>query len=160
VNPQRLAGRIFGFEPARAVARGRNLWRSMVRRVREFARRGARSLDPRAVLGARGERMAVRRLRRDGYRILARNYRGAGAEIDAVAIDRDTLVFVEVKTRLSFAAGRPEDAVNALKQQHLRRAAAVFARYHGMEQWPIRFDVVAISRQDGRWQMELIKDAF
>jgi putative endonuclease len=160
VDPQRLAGRIFGFEPARAVAEGRNLLRSVIKRMREFARRDAPPRDYRAALGAKGERMAVRRLRRNGYRILARNYRGAGAEIDAVAIDRDTLVFVEVKTRLSFAAGRPEDAVNGLKQNQLRRAAAVFARHHRMEQWPIRFDVVAISRQDGRWEMEIIKDAF
>jgi putative endonuclease len=116
--------------------------------------------DRRRALGAMGERMAVRRLRREGYRIVARNYRAAGAEIDAVAIDRDTLVFVEVKTRLTSTAGRPEDSVHGLKQNHIRRAAAVYARAHGMEDRTMRFDVVAISRQDGRWQLEIIKDAF
>ncbi len=104
--------------------------------------------------------MAVRRLRREGYRIVARNYRAAGAEIDAVAIDRGTLVFVEVKTRLTSSAGRPEDSVHGLKQNHIQRAAAVYARAHAMENWPMRFDVVAISRQDGRWRLEIIKDAF
>jgi len=114
----------------------------------------------RLALGAMGERMAVRRLRREGYRIVARNYRAAGAEIDAIAIDRDTLVFVEVKTRLSLAAGRPEDSVHELKQNRIRRAAAVYARTRAMEDWPMRFDVVAISGRDGRWQLEIIKDAF
>jgi putative endonuclease len=116
--------------------------------------------DSRAALGAKGERMAVRRLRREGYRIVARNFRAAGAEIDAIAMDGDTLVFVEVKTRIGSGTGRPEEAVHGLKQSHIRRAAAAYARAHAMEERPIRFDVVAVSRPDGRWRLEIIKDAF
>ncbi len=114
----------------------------------------------RKALGARGERMAVRRLRRARYRIVARNYQAAGAEIDAIALDGDTLVFVEVKTRLSMAAGAPQESVNRSKRSHLRRAAAIYARTHRMENRPLRFDVVAVTRRQGRWQLEIVKDAF
>ena len=123
-----------------------------------LSRGGAR--DGRAALGAKGERLAIRRLRRDGYRIVARNFRAAGAEIDAIALDGDTLVFVEVKTRTGATAGRPEDSVHGLKQHRIRRAAALFARAHAMEERPTRFDVVAVSRPQGRWRLEIIKDAF
>ncbi len=111
-------------------------------------------------MGAKGERIAVRRLRLRGYRILTRNYRAAGAEIDAVGLDGHTLVFIEVKTRLSGTAGAPEESVNRLKQNHIRRAAAIYARAHRMEHRPMRFDVVAISRPKWRWRLDIIKDAF
>ena len=114
----------------------------------------------RDTLGAKGERLAIRRLRREGYRVVARNYRAAGAEIDAVAMDGDTLVFVEVKTRTGSGTGRPEESVHRLKQHRIRRAAAIFARTRAMNECPMRFDVVAISRAAGRWQLEIIKDAF
>jgi putative endonuclease len=120
----------------------------------DFRRRTGRAL------GDHGERLAARRLRRDGYRIVERNFRAAGAEIDVVALDGDTLVFIEVKTRLGSGAGRPEDSVHALKQHRIRRAAAIFARTRAMEECPMRFDVVAVSRQQGRWRLEIIKDAF
>jgi putative endonuclease len=118
------------------------------------SRRGGRAL------GDQGERLAIRRLRRSGYRIVDRNFRAAGAEIDVVAMDGDTLVFVEVKTRLGTGAGRPEDSVHGLKQHRIRRAAAIFARARAMDDHPIRFDVVAVSRPEGRWRIEILKDAF
>jgi len=91
---------------------------------------------------------------------VACNFRAAGAEIDIVAVDGDTLVFVEVKTRLGTGAGRPEDSVHGLKQHRIRRAAAIFARARAMDDRPMRFDVVAVSRPEGRWRIEIIKDAF
>jgi len=118
------------------------------------SRRGGRAL------GDQGERLAMRRLRRSGYRIVACNFRAAGAEIDIVAVDGDTLVFVEVKTRVGTGAGRPEDSVHGLKQHRIRRAAAIFARARAMDDRPMRFDVVAVSRPEGRWRIEIIKDAF
>jgi len=162
VAPQRTVGRIRGSDTARSRGPSGNALTRLLTRVGQLAglfKGPAR--DGRAALGAKGERMAVRRLRREGYRMLARNFRAAGAEIDAIAMDGDTLVFVEVKTRTTCATGRPEEAVHALKQNHIRRAAAVYARAHAMEQRPIRFDVVAVSRADGgRWRLEIIKDAF
>ncbi|HKD68597.1 MAG TPA: YraN family protein [Candidatus Binataceae bacterium] len=116
--------------------------------------------DGRIALGAKGERLAVRRLRREGYRVVARNFRAGGAEIDAIAWDGDTLVFVEVKTRASFGAGTPEESVHGLKQYRIRRAAALYVRARAMDERPMRFDVVAVSRIQGRWRLEIIKDAF
>src|SRR5271167_661654 len=78
-------------------------------------------------LGRRGERAAEKYLRRSGYRIVARNFRAARAEIDLVAMDGDVLVFVEVKTRRSRGAGAPEEAVDERKQKQIRRAAEMFA---------------------------------
>jgi putative endonuclease len=84
-------------------------------------------LRARLPLGRRGERAAEKYLRRCGYRIVERNFRAAGAEIDIVAMDGETLVFVEVKTRRSRDAGAPEEAVDERKQKQIRRAAEIFA---------------------------------
>src|SRR5580700_8577107 len=111
-------------------------------------------------LGRRGERAAEKHLRRSGYRIVARNFRAAGAEIDLVAIDGDILVFVEVKTRRSRAAGAPEEAVDERKQIRMRRAAEVFARRYRAEDSEMRFDIVAVDASGRRLELELLRDAF
>jgi putative endonuclease len=111
-------------------------------------------------LGRRGERAAEKHLRRNGYRIVARNFRAVGAEIDLVAMDGDTLVFVEVKTRRSLAAGAPEEAVDERKQQRLRRAAEVFATRYRAEDTAMRFDVVAVDASGKRLEIELLRNAF
>lgn len=113
-------------------------------------------------LGRRGERLAERRLRRMGYRILARNFRAAGAEIDLVALDGTTLVFLEVKTRLSLSAGRPEEAVDSRKQLRLRRAAQAYLARQPLElrSRPVRFDVAALTQSGLRTRLALFKDAF
>ena len=161
VAPQRRAGRIRASKAARTSKQsGSPLWWLLERlnRILGLSPRVAR--DGRAALGAKGERLAVRRLRRNGYRIVARNFRAAGAEIDAIAWDGDTLVFVEVKTRVGLGAGSPEESVHGLKQNHIRRAASLYARAHAMEERPMRFDVVAVSRPDWRWRLEIIKYEF
>ncbi len=111
-------------------------------------------------LGRRGERAAEKYLKRNGYRIVARNFRAAGAEIDLVAIDGETLVFVEVKTRRSRISGAPEEAVDERKQLRMRRASEVFlARYRagGKE---LRFDIVAVDASGKRLEIELLRNAF
>jgi putative endonuclease len=120
----------------------------------------AGSSNPRTRLGAHGERIAARQLRRSGYRIVSRNFRAAGAEIDLVAMDGETLVFVEVKTRLGAGAGAPQEAVDQRKQAHLRRAATIFADRNGAHSQPIRFDVVAIAGAGSNRRVEILKDAF
>ena len=114
----------------------------------------------RVSLGRRGERAAEKYLRRNGYRIVARNFRAAGAEIDIVAMDRDTLVFVEVKTRQSFGAGAPEEAVDARKQARMRRAAEAFALRYRANEYEMRFDIVAIDASGARLEIELMRNAF
>lgn len=111
-------------------------------------------------LGRRGERAAEKHLRRNGYRIVARNFRAAGAEIDLVALDGRTLVFVEVKTRRSRAAGAPEEAVDERKQRRLRRAAEAFAMRYRAEDREMRFDIVAVDASGRRLRIELLRNAF
>ena len=75
-------------------------------------------------LGQRGERAAEKHLKQLGYRIVRRGQRSSAGEIDLVAVDGRTVVFVEVKTRTSHDAGHPAEAVDDRKQQRLSRLAA------------------------------------
>jgi putative endonuclease len=111
-------------------------------------------------LGRRGERAAEKHLRRIGYRIVARNFRAAGAEIDLVAMDGDTLVFVEVKTRRSRDAGAPEEAVDERKQKRMRRAAEIFATRYRADEVEMRFDIIAVDASGERLKIELLRNAF
>ncbi len=99
------------------------------------------------VLGDRGERAAARYLRRQGMRILLRGYRTSQGEIDLIARDGPSLVFVEVKARRQ---GEPAEAVHEAKQRRLTLAALHFLKTHGLLEQPSRFDVVAIVWPDDR----------
>ncbi len=102
-------------------------------------------LDLRGVpLGPRGERYAARMLRRQGYKIVAGGARSRFGEIDLVAVDGRTIVFVEVKTRRSARAGAPAEAVNAGKQKRIAASALAFLKSHGLLEYAARFDVIAI----------------
>jgi putative endonuclease len=113
-------------------------------RLRHHARRRRWSGDQ--ATGRRGEDLAHRFLQRLKFRIVARNYRprsGPG-EIDLIAWDRDTLVFVEVKTRRTDEYGSPDRAVDHEKRLALVRAAREYARRANVE-WPhVRFDLVSV----------------
>ncbi len=80
----------------------------------------------------RGERPPSRHLRRQGYKIVARRERGRLGELDLVAVDRRTIVFVEVKTRRSHDAGHPAEAVGQEKQQRLTRLALAYLKRHDL----------------------------
>jgi putative endonuclease len=113
--------------------------------------------------GDRGERASARFLRRKGMRILQRGYRTTLGEIDLIARDGGTLVFVEVKTR---RRGEPAEAVTPLKQRRITQAALHFLKRHGLldapRAVPCRFDIVAVVWPDGRGRptIEHIPDAF
>lgn len=95
-----------------------------------------------APLGQRGENLAAKHLRTIGYKILSRNYRCPLGEIDIIARDGKTIVFVEVKTRTEDEP-TPEDQVNARKQHQLTKAAKYYlGRFASLP--AARFDVVAI----------------
>jgi putative endonuclease len=94
--------------------------------------------------GDRGERLAARYLRRQGYKILARRYRTALGEIDLIARDGACIVIVEVKTRRSEGAGLPHEAVDLYKQAQLARLGLAFLKRHRLLEHPARFDVVSI----------------
>ena len=111
--------------------------------------------------GIRGEALAVTYLKKKGYKIIERNYRCQWGEIDLIARDGKTLIFVEIKSRSSSGFGLPQDAVDRFKQEKLIQAArAYMAEHHVQETIPARFDVVAVQLTPSGPEMELIKDAF
>src|SRR5438067_6434088 len=111
-------------------------------------------------LAERGENVAAKFLRNLGYKILERNYRTNVGEIDIIARDGKTLVFVEVKTR-AYDDPTPEEQVNTAKMHQNTKAAKYYlGRYEGSEP-PARFDVVAVVwPQQGRPQVRHTTDAF
>src|SRR5262245_22769103 len=113
-------------------------------------------------LGRRGERAAERFLRRLGYKIVARRERGHFGELDLVAVDGSTVVFVEVKTRTSHDAGHPAESVGPEKQARLTRLALVYLKRHELLEYPARFDVLAVTwpPQASKPRIDHIKSAF
>jgi putative endonuclease len=111
-------------------------------------------------LGKRGEDLALRFLKRSGYKIIERNYVCKMGEMDIIAQEKDTLVFVEVKTRTSMDFGPPQLAVNPTKQMQLSKVALNFLKEKKREDVKARFDVVAIVLRPTGEEIELIRDAF
>jgi putative endonuclease len=97
----------------------------------------------RNTLGDRGENRAAGFLRSAGYKIILRNFRCELGEIDIIARDGPSLVFVEVKTR-SYDDPTPEEQVNDFKQHQITKAAHLYLSRYGTPQPPARFDVIAI----------------
>src|SRR5215470_184387 len=112
--------------------------------------------------GARGEKLACRFLKRSGYKILFRNFRGrSGGKIDVVCRDNDTLVFVEVKTRTREDFGRPLEAVDRDKRKRISRGALAWLRMLDNPDILFRFDIVeAVVAEDAEPRVELITNAF
>ena len=100
-------------------------------------------------MGDRGENLAARYLRNRGYKIISRNFRCDSGEIDIVARDGKTIVFVEVKTR-AYDDPTPEEQVNEHKQHQLTKAGKIYLSRYGFPQPPARFDVVGIIWPQGR----------
>jgi putative endonuclease len=100
-------------------------------------------------LGKLGEQLAATYLQKRGFKIIERNFHARYGEIDLIAQDKDTLVFVEVKTRSSDQFGSPEEAVTARKLRGIMQTAHVYAAMHHAESLPQRIDVVAIRIQQG-----------
>ncbi len=109
-------------------------------------------------VGRRGEDLAHRYLRRNGFTVVARNWRPpqGGGELDLVAWEGDLLVFVEVKSRVSAAWNAPERDIDRDKIQALRRAARDYVRRSGADEWRVRFDVISIAGST----VEHLRDAF
>jgi len=113
-------------------------------------------------LGQRGERAAERFLRGLRYKIVARRERGRLGELDLVAVDGRTIVFVEVKTRASHHAGHPAESVGPHKQARLTRLALAYLKRHELLEYSARFDVLAITwpANARKPQIEHFKNAF
>jgi len=110
-------------------------------------------------LGKRGEDIAITFLKKQKYRILQRNFRTHLGEIDIIAQDGDTVVFVEVKTRERDTFGEPFESVNYHKKRRLIKVASIYLkRFRDIP--PCRFDVISITFRDNIPHLHLIKDAF
>lgn len=110
-------------------------------------------------LGLLGEEAAARFLKKQKFKILVSRYRCRFGEIDLVARDRDTLVFVEVKTRSSADYGDPYEAVTLEKQKHMSKVALDYARKIRNPEVPMRFDIVEVIMKD-RPECTHYRDAF
>jgi putative endonuclease len=111
-------------------------------------------------LGKKGEDLALRFLKKRGYRIIEQNYVCKMGEMDLIAKEKDTLVFIEVKTRTSMDFGPPQLAVTSWKQRQLSKVALYFLKEKKIEDVKARFDVVAVLLPPGGEEIELIRDAF
>ena len=111
--------------------------------------------------GRAGEELAAKHLKGLGYKVLERNFRTSVGEIDLVAVDGPTLVFVEVKSRRDGSFGSPELAVNRHKRRQLEKAAMVYIMRKKKWDTPCRFDVVSVDAAGGpKPEVTVIKDAF
>lgn len=110
--------------------------------------------------GKKSERLAAEFLKRTGYHILETNYRSTVGEIDIIAKDRGTIVFVEVKARNTSSFGSPKGAVTRAKQRKISMAALDYLKRSGKMGTSARFDVVAIDTAAGKTDIEVVKNAF
>lgn len=117
-------------------------------------------LNQRQKFGKDSESVAVRHLKKNGYKILQQNYRTKIGEIDIIAKDKQTLVFVEVKARKSVHFGSPKWAVTPKKQRKISMVALYYLKATKQNNIKARFDVVAISSLKNNPRIEIIKNAF
>jgi putative endonuclease len=111
-------------------------------------------------LGKSGEDLAAQELERRGYAILDRRYRTRHGEIDIVARDGETIVFVEVKARATAEFGTAAEAVTPWKQRQLGSMAVDYLARHHLADRPCRFDVVAIEGADDAPMVTVFSSAF
>ena len=152
--PLRLCGNLFLF----VAAKGRSALSTLS---------GLKSpaASPTKALGNRGEDAACRFLKKTGMKILARNYRCPGGEIDIIALDAstrktsraETIVFVEVKTRATETAAGPEAAVDAHKREQVEKAARYYLRHYPAKGYLTRYDIVAVVIPPGKKQEPAVR---
>ena len=111
-------------------------------------------------LGKTGEDLACEELVRRGYEILARRYRRRGGELDIIARDGETTVFVEVKAREGREFGDAGEAIGYGKRRHLAGVALDYVARHHLANRPCRFDVVSILFKNGEPVIEVYQNAF
>lgn len=120
-------------------------------------------IDPNAPLGRRGEQAAARLLRQKRYKVIAESESDRAGEIDLIAVDGRTIVFVEVKTLASIKPGHPADRVDDAKQGRITRAALRFLKRHHLLEHRARFDVVAVwwpADRDAPTRLQHYENAF
>ena len=117
-------------------------------------------LNRRQKFGKRGEAIAVGQLKKEGYKIIETNYRNKLGEIDMFAKDNDTIVFIEVKARSSVHFGSPKWAVTPKKQKKISMVALAYLKSNNQFTAKARFDVVTVTLNRDKPQIEIIENAF
>ena len=119
-------------------------------------------LNPRKELGAKGEKLAAKFLKRKGYKIIQCNYKCKLGEIDIIARHDETFVFTEVKTRRTLEFGPPQYAITAAKRKQISKVALSYIREKRLNGQSCRFDVIAItfSPESRKPEIEHIQNAF
>ena len=111
-------------------------------------------------LGRRGEDLALAAVEELGYELVERNFRCNFGEVDLIARDGDTLVFIEVKTRRGKRPAIAKEAVGPRKRRQLSKVALYYMKSEGYLKQRARFDVVAVGLDSGQARVEVVKDAF
>jgi putative endonuclease len=114
----------------------------------------------RKTIGARGEEIAAGFLEKQNFRIIQRNFRCRCGEVDIIARDGGTLVFVEVKTRRNASYGLPQLAVTPFKQRQISKAALTYLSKNGLMKEDARFDVISVLLLDSSPVIDHIRNAF
>ncbi|MBL0715776.1 MAG: YraN family protein [Desulfosarcina sp.] len=110
--------------------------------------------------GKKAEDLAARHLKRNGYKVIVRNYRTKAGEIDIIARQGRALVFIEVKGRQSTRYGSAKAAVTRRKQHQIAKVALWYLKETDQLDVKARFDVVAVTRKDGAIAIEIVRNAF
>jgi len=105
--------------------------------------------------GKKGEDLAVKYLKKNGYKILKRNFKTPFGEIDIIAEEKATIVFIEVKTRTNRSKGAPSEAITEMKKHRIRNSALYYASVNGADK-AFRFDFIGVEDE----KIEHIRDAF
>ena len=116
--------------------------------------------NERNILGKAGEDLAVCTVSKAGLKVLSRNYRCPKGEMDIIAQERETLVFIEVRTRRSGSRGWGEESITQQKARRLRAIASYYLLQQGYETWPdLRFDLIAIRWSESEPELKWLKGA-
>jgi putative endonuclease len=116
--------------------------------------------DFRKQVGNKGESLAEDYIKRKGYKIIQRNYRCRLGEIDIIAKDGDTIVFIEVRTKQNENFGSPQDSVTSTKINKISKTALSFIQEKNLSGFSYRFDFIAITFSQGKPNIEHIENAF
>ncbi len=110
-------------------------------------------------LGKNGERLAIKYLRQNGYRVLEKNWATGRKEIDIIAEDDEFIIFIEVKTRMADFQLHPRDAVSVPKQRNIIYAAQTYIQRNEIDK-EARFDIITVVVDGAKHELEHIRDAF
>ena len=111
-------------------------------------------------LGKWGETLALKKVKKMGYKCLVQNYCCPLGEIDLIAKDKDVLVFIEIKTRKGSSIGYSKEAVDWRKKRQLSKVALTYMKENNCADTKARFDVIAIHLDQGKEEVQLIQNAF